>query len=146
MSSMPTQTSENREIVSRAISEVLSDGNFAALADLYAEEFEEHGGASGDLRGRAEFRAWIEQIHAGFPDFEAVEEFSICEGDLVASRVTYTGTHDGEFLGIPATGAPAETTGITINRVRDGKIVESWPETDMLRVLRQVGVVETPEE
>jgi predicted ester cyclase len=86
----------------------------------------------------------MEQVHAAFPDFEATEEFSLCEGDLVASHMTYAGTHEGEFMGIPATGTRVEVTGTTINRVVDGRIAESWVETDFLGLLRQVGVVETP--
>jgi steroid delta-isomerase-like uncharacterized protein len=98
----------------------------------------------GDITGPAAFREWMEQVHAGFPDFEATEEFSLCEGDLVASRLTYTGTHEGEFVGVPATGRHVEVTGITINRVKNGKIVESWPETDMFGVLQQVGAIDVP--
>lgn len=135
----------NKGVVSRAIAEVVSEGNFDLLGELYAEEFVHHRGTSEDLIGSGAFRAWMEQVHAGFPDFEATEEFSLCEDDLVASRVTYTGTHDGEFMGIPATGKHATVTGTTINRVEDGRIVESWPETDFLGLLRQVGAVDTPE-
>lgn len=144
MSSTPRQISENEKIVSRAFSEVLGEGNVDVIEELYAEEFAHHGGIGGDLSGTDEFRGWIEQIHVGFPDLEVTEEFSFSDGDLVASRVTYAGTHEGEFVGIPATGEHVEVTGTTINRVRDGKIVESWPETDALGILRQVGAVDAP--
>ena len=135
---------ENKDVVSRAITEIVSEGNFDLLRELYAEDFVHYRGANEDLTGPAAFRAWMEQIHTGFPDFEATEEFSLCEDDLVASRVTYTGTHDREFMGIPATGKHVTVTGTTINRVEDGKIVESWPETDFLGVLQQVGAIDMP--
>jgi len=135
---------QNKDVVSRAISEVVSEGNFDLLGELYAEDFVHYRGTSEDLTGPAAFREWMEQIHTGFPDFEATEEFSFCEDGLVASRVTYTGTHDGEFMGIPATGKHVTVTGTTINRVEDGKIVESWPETDFLGVLQQVGAIDKP--
>jgi steroid delta-isomerase-like uncharacterized protein len=139
-----TQMSENKATVSDAISEVVSQGNFDRIDELYGAELVNHRNTGDELKGPAAFRGWMEEIHAGFPDFVATEEFSLCEGDLVASRLTYSGTHDGEFMGIPATGEAVEVTGTTINRLEDGKIVESWPETDFLGVLRQVGAVDAP--
>jgi steroid delta-isomerase-like uncharacterized protein len=144
MSVTAAQTAENRAIVSDAVSEVVSEGNFDRVDELYGPDLVNHRGIGDELRGPAAFREWMAEVHAGFPDFEATEEFSLCEGDLVASRLTYAGTHDGEFMGIPATGEYVEVTGTTINRIEDGKIVESWPETDFLGVFQQVGVVESP--
>lgn len=144
MSSIDAQIAQNKDVVSRAISEVIGEGKFDLIEDLYADDFVQHGGPTGDLNGTAAFREWMENVHAGFPDLAANEEFSLCEGDLVASYVTYSGTHDGAFLGIPATGEHVEVNGIAINRVEDGKIVESWPQTNFLGVLQQVGAIEMP--
>jgi steroid delta-isomerase-like uncharacterized protein len=144
MSSTTTRADENKTIVSRAISDVVSGGDYELLHELYADDFVHYRGTDADLMGPAAFREWMEAVHAGFSDFEAIEEFSIAEGDYVASRVTYTGTHDGEFMDIPATGRSVTVTGNTINRIRDGKIAESWPETDFLGLLRQVGVLDSP--
>jgi predicted ester cyclase len=63
----------------------------------------------------------------------------IAEGDLVVSRVVGRGIHGGELLGIPPTNRNVETEGI--HRVRDGKIVEYWSVTDVMRVLQQVGAL-----
>ena len=139
-----TQIAENKAIVSDAISDVVSGGNFDRIDELYGSDLINHRSAGEKLRGPAAFREWMAEVHTGFPDFEATEEFSFCEGDMVASRLTYSGTHDGEFMGIPATGEYVKVTGTTINRIEDGKIVESWPETDFLGVLQQVGVVDAP--
>jgi predicted ester cyclase len=136
--------SENKDVVSRAISDVMSDGQLDLVDELYAQDFTQYGAVSGDLKGSNAFRTWMEQVHAGFSDFEATEEFSLCEGDLVASRMTFSGTHDGEFLGIAATGTTVEITGITINRVEGGRIVESWVETDRASLLEQVGAMDSP--
>lgn len=144
MSKSTTQLAETKDVVSTAISEVLSEGNFDRFDDLYAKGYVNHGGPSGDLTGQGAFQGWMEQVYRGFSDFAATEEFSICEGDLVASRMTYTGTHDGEFMGIPATDTAVEITGNTINRVEDGKIVESWAETDFMSLLQQVGAIDAP--
>lgn len=145
MTNPSEQVTENKEIVSRATSEVVSEWNFEVLDELYAEKFVHYRERSENLTGRDAFREWIEETHTGFPDFEATEEFSLGEGDLVASRMRYTGTHDGEFMGLPATGNHVDITGNTINRVTDGKIAESWPETDFLGLLQQVGAVDAPE-
>lgn len=142
MSSIDTQVRQNKDVVSRAISEVLVGENYELLEELYADDFVQHGGPIGDLHGLEALQEWFEAVHAGFSDFEATEEFSLSEDDLVASYVSFAGTHDGEFMGLSATDEYVEVTGITINRLEDGKIVESWPQTDFLGVLQQVGAID----
>jgi predicted ester cyclase len=65
----------------------------------------------------------------------------VAEGDLVVSRIVGRGIHAGELLGVPPTNRNVETEGIAIHRVRDGKIVEYWSVTDVMRVLQQVGAL-----
>jgi predicted ester cyclase len=65
----------------------------------------------------------------------------VAEGELVASRIVGRGKHAGEFLGIPATNKDVETDGISIHRIRDGKIVEYWSVVDVASVLQQVGLL-----
>jgi steroid delta-isomerase-like uncharacterized protein len=142
MSYSGAQRKEAQSIVSRAITEALSEGNYDVMAELYADDFVQQAGPRGDITSRDDLQAWFEDVHAAFPDFEAVEEFSIADDDLVASRLTYTGTHEGEFLGIPGTGKHVEITGNTFNRIQDGRIVETWAETDFMTLLQQVGVLE----
>lgn len=62
-------------------------------------------------------------------------------GDKVAVRTIATHTHKGEFMGVPATGIRGSHTGITVVRIEDGKVVESWEESDMLGLLSQIGAV-----
>ena len=68
----------------------------------------------------------------------------VAEGDLVVSHISARGVHAGELLGIPATNREVETDGIAIHRVRDGRIVEYWSVTDIVRVLQQVGALPGP--
>lgn len=68
----------------------------------------------------------------------------VAEGDLVVSRISGRGKHEGELFGIPATNREVETDGIVIHRVRDGKIVEYWSVLDVARVLQQLGVLPGP--
>jgi hypothetical protein len=65
-------------------------------------------------------------IHQAFPDLHAEVHDVIADGDLVAARVTYTGTHQGEFVGIPATGRKTTTNGVHFFRMQDGRQVEHW--------------------
>ena len=84
-------------------------------------------------------------FRAGFPDLRTTVEFQVAEGDKVVSRVVSTGTHRGEFQGIPATGKPVKIEGIVIERIVNGKIVERWDEFDAVGMMQQLGVMPMPQ-
>ena len=77
----------------------------------------------------------------GFPDYQTVINDLIAESDRVVARITMSGTHTGNFMGVPATGKWVEFTGIYIARIADGKIVEHWGEEDGVSLLSQLGVL-----
>lgn len=77
----------------------------------------------------------------GMPDFHTHIEDLIAEGDKVAARITMTGTHSGDFWGIPATGKRVKFTGVYIVRIDGGRIVEHWGEEDSMGLLQQLGVM-----
>jgi steroid delta-isomerase-like uncharacterized protein len=79
-----------------------------------------------------------------FPDLKRPVEDLVAEGDKVVARWSSVGTHQGDFQGIPPSGKEVSTTGITIFRLADGKIVEEWSESDMLGLLQQVGAFPAP--
>jgi steroid delta-isomerase-like uncharacterized protein len=76
----------------------------------------------------------------GMPDWHTAIEDLIAEGDKVVARIRMTGTHTGDFYGIPATGKRVEFTGIYIVRIKNGKIVEHWGEEDAYSLLLQLGM------
>lgn len=76
----------------------------------------------------------------GMPDFHTEIQDLIAEGDKAVARVIMTGTHTGDFYGIPATGKRVEFTGMFIARIADGKIVEHWGEEDSYGLLLQLGL------
>ena len=78
-------------------------------------------------------------LRAGFPDHDAVVHDQLVDGDKVITRKTFTGTHGGEFLGVPPTGRRVTIGVIDIVRVDDGKIVEHWNVVDLLGALQQMG-------
>jgi steroid delta-isomerase-like uncharacterized protein len=76
-----------------------------------------------------------------FPDAQIAVQGSLSEGDMVASRWTITGTHQGDFQGVPATGRQITINGIDMSRVVDGKIAEHWAQFDIVGVMQQIGAL-----
>lgn len=83
-------------------------------------------------------------FRTAFPDLYGTIEDLIAEGDKVVTRITYRGTHQGEFMGIPPTGRPVTMTFTGINRIAGGKIAEGWVNFDALGMMQQLGVIPTP--
>jgi steroid delta-isomerase-like uncharacterized protein len=84
--------------------------------------------------------------HTAFPDEQTTFEDQVAEGDKVVSRMTSVATHTGSFQGIPPTGKRIRVSGIWIDRIADGRIVERWGVVDMLSVLQQLGVIPMSEQ
>jgi steroid delta-isomerase-like uncharacterized protein len=95
-------------------------------------------------KGIDAFKGVILGFRSAFPDIQLTVHHEIAEDDLVVHHWTMTGTHQGAFQGIPATGKSLTWTGITIVRMADGKIVERWANVDVLAILQQLGVVPPP--
>jgi predicted ester cyclase len=70
----------------------------------------------------------------------------VAEGDTVAARVAFRGTHRGEFQGIPPTGKEVTFSSMVFNHVVDGKVEEHWVEFDLLRLMGQLGAIPEPEQ
>ena len=88
----------------------------------------------------------IDMFEAAFPLYELIVEDMIAEGDEVAVRATFRGTHEGEFAGVPATGNEVEIPVFLIYRLEDGLIVEHWMQADVLGLMQQLGALPAPEE
>ena len=138
-----TTAEENKRIARQYPEEVATGRNVDLIDELVTDDFVEHGGPfDEDRHGREADKEQIRSILEAFPDFEATSIRTVGEGDYVATHFTYSGTHDGEFMGIPATGTHVEVSGMAIDRIEDGKIVERWGDADMLGVLQQVGAID----
>jgi predicted ester cyclase len=88
----------------------------------------------------------ITSLEAAFPNYQFAIEDLVAEGDKVAVRVTSELEHRGELMGFPPTGKRATISGIFLYRIADGKIVESWIQSDRLGLLQQLGLVPGPEQ
>jgi steroid delta-isomerase-like uncharacterized protein len=80
----------------------------------------------------------------GFPDLQLTIEDTVAEGDLVAQRITFNGTHTGEFQGLPATNKRVTFSGLELNRFEDGLVAEHWFQLDALGLLQQLGLAVVP--
>lgn len=133
-------TDEMKQVVERMADEVWNRGEVGALDDMLAPDYVRHSTSQPDV-DYAGFTAYIPALHAAFPDFNLAIHDLLAEGDLVAKRWTATGTQNGEFNGIPATGKAVAITGMTLYRFADGKVAEVWDISDMLGLLTQLGVL-----
>jgi steroid delta-isomerase-like uncharacterized protein len=137
---------ENKRVSRRVVEEVFAQGKIDVLDELVADDFVNRDqtippNVSPDREGLKQLaRGYI----SAFPDLTIRVDDQIAEGDKVVTRWSATGTHQGELLGIPATGKQASVTGITIDRIVNGKIAESWNNWDTLGLLQQLGVVPEP--
>jgi steroid delta-isomerase-like uncharacterized protein len=133
---------ERNRAIARAIFEVgLNQGDVDAIAALTAEDFVDHDiHVETGLSGRADLRQALIDIRTGFPDIHVTVEQTLAEGDWVATRNTWRGTHLGVFNGIPPTGKRIEITGIVLWRFNDGLIAERRATIDTHALLAQLGV------
>jgi predicted ester cyclase len=131
--SLPVASSspeENKELVRRLVQEAVGQHNLDVLDEVAAGEF-----------GRAA-RRWVQPFRSAFPDFEMEIVELIAEGDKVVGHFRCSGTHRGEWLGVPATGRRFEQVDeIYVFEVRDGKLVSAVGVEDNLTRLRQLGIV-----
>lgn len=122
-------TEVNKDI-SRRVTAALNARNWAALREVMAPEL------------AAAFEA--DPFLVAFPDVQIVIDDQVAEGDRVASRWLNLGTHTGEFMGIAPTGKHVSFSGMSIDRIEGGKVVESWMNWDELGLLRQLGATMLP--
>jgi steroid delta-isomerase-like uncharacterized protein len=121
--------------------EVFSHGDLDLVDELFAPDYVGHpSGPEQELRGPQGVKEYIGRLRDGVPDLTLTIEDQVADGDKVATRWTARGTHDGQLLGAAPTGRTATVTGITIQRLGAGRIVEGWTSWDMLGLLQQLGI------
>ena len=130
-------TEHNKALVRRFI-QAQNEGDLAALERLMAPDFVDHSVLPGQGSSREEYIKGVAEDLAAFSDTQLSVEDQIAEGDKVMSRLTVRGAHDqGAFTGVPPTGMQLEFSGITVNRVVDGKIAAEWSEGSGMYELTQ---------
>lgn len=138
-------SADDRALVLRIASEIWNRGELGVVDEVMAADAVYHGPhMPGDVGDREMWREHIARTRDAFPDSHVTfEELIPCDGTVVG-RWTARGTHRGDLPGLPASGTRIEVGGITIYRIRGGKIVEAWEQLDLLGMWEQLGVVSVP--
>lgn len=137
---------ENKALIRRyfeAIDVACESGNADIIDEFLAPDFVEHNPFPGIPPTREGWKEAFMAFVVGAPGYHVIDDL-IAEEDQVVGRITAYGTHTGELFGIPATGKEIRVGGIAIWRIREGKILEHWHETDQLGLMVQLGVVQLP--
>ena len=131
---------ENKALARRFFQEVWNDKREAAIDEFIAEHA---AGNDADFgAGREGFREQWRKWHAAFPDLHFEIEDVIAEDDKVLARWTLTGTHRGEFMGVPASGRSVRVSGMSLDIIKDGQIDSGFDGWDALGLRRQIGALD----
>jgi steroid delta-isomerase-like uncharacterized protein len=140
-------TVESNKRLAREAIQIWTTGDLGAADELYASDYVNHQhhdpNDPRDLHGLEAMKAFAAEFRQAFPDFHDSIDIQIAEGEMVATRFTSRGTHRGAFMGVEPTNKELSWSGITINRIAQGRIVESWANWDMLGMMQQLGIVAT---
>ena len=131
---------ENKAIVRRFV-EAYNKRNLDLFDDLLTPDYFDHTSKVG-VEG---LKQLMNMAFKAFPDFHEIIEDIIAEGDKVWARITFTGTHTGEFMGIAPTGKKITTEMVDIFRIFNGKLVEYRDVNNNLDYLKKLGIVEYTE-
>ncbi len=134
----------NKRVSRRVVEELFNEGRLEVADELAAPQYVGHDAALPEpSHGPDGLRHAAAGYRAGFPDLRLTIEAQLAEGDLVSTRWRAVGTHTGDFWGLPPTGRQATVSGVTVDRVAGGRLVESWTSWDALGLMQQLGVVPT---
>ena len=131
---------QNKAIVRGYMNEIINKGNLNTF-DLYFSERVLFNNSEGLKQG---LTSMLRSMRGAFPDFHLTIEDQIAEGNKVITRVIFRGTHQGDYRGIAPTGKQIKYSGIAIDRIVDGKVVEMWHVADTCAMLQQIGVTAAP--
>jgi steroid delta-isomerase-like uncharacterized protein len=132
----------NKAIVRRLIEEVWNKGNLLVVDELFAPNYEHHDASTPDFgRGPESEKKRVSLYRTAFPDLRLTIEDIIAEGETVMTRWSCRGTHKGDLRGTAPTGKQFTISGVTVNRLANGKIAESHVNWDALGLMQQLGVV-----
>jgi predicted ester cyclase len=128
----------NKDIIFRFLDVIHNKQNVAIIEEHIDKNFVGH---TADVRGRADIKKVTNDNLTAFPGLKVTIEDQVAEDDLVFTRYTATGNHEGVYRGVEPTGEPVTFTVVTIHRLADGKITEGWRVVDRLDIVHQLGAV-----
>jgi steroid delta-isomerase-like uncharacterized protein len=135
-----TSIERNKELLRIAVEEVWNKGNFDNMKEMVSDDFVIHFPRE-EIRGVENIKQFYTGLRKAFPDITFTIVDQVAEENKVVTHWTATGTHKGEFKGIPATGRKVKFSAIDIDKLSNGKFVECWTNMDELGLMQQLGVV-----
>lgn len=137
-------TEENKALVQRSYDDFFNTGNLALVDQFHSNDYVGHIPGLPPIQGLEALTHLASGYFCAFPDLHITLEEMVAEGEKVMTRVSWSGTHKGEFIGIPATGKQVTVTGMYQYCIVDGKIAEWWDFSDNLGLMQQLGVIPAP--
>jgi steroid delta-isomerase-like uncharacterized protein len=128
----------------RRIIDAINRGDPDSFDDLMAADMVDHNPMPNQAPGREGFKDWVVAARGSLPDLNGTVEDAVEEGDRVAARVTWQGTHRGEWVGIPPTNRPVSFEAFHLVRFSQGRAAEWWGTADLLGAIQQLGASVTP--
>lgn len=135
---------DNATVVRRFVDEVITQGDIDSASQFVWEDVVEQVPFPGQGPGIEGLKDVLRGMRAAFPDLVFSIQEQVAEGDKVASRFEWTGTHQGPFLGVPATGRFVRVWGIVIDRLEAGRIKDTRIIMDIFGLMMQLGVLAPP--
>jgi len=131
---------DSKSIIQRFYDEITA-GNFDVVDELVADDFIEHEEFPGIESNKAGVKQFFTMFRAAFPDMRMDAHEIVAEGDLICVRGTMSGTHQGDFMGLPPSGRQFSVEGFDMVRMRDGQFTEHWGLFDSLAMMQQLGAI-----
>ena len=129
-----------KNVVRRFYSEV-SEGNLGVVDELVADDFVEHEEFPGLEPTKEGVKQFFAMFRSAFPDLRMEAHEIVAESDLLCTRGTMSGTHKGEFMGMPPSGKHIEIEGFDMVRIRDDQVTEHWGLMDAMTMMQQLGAM-----
>ena len=142
--STATEIEANKKLVRTYTQTIFNEHHTDRASDFLSREVKWHGGTLGTAEGVDNVAALVSGFIAALPDLTATEKDIVAEGDTVAVRYVVEATHQGNLLGIPATGRRVRWEAVDVYRISNGKIAEEWAADDMLAILVALDVYTPP--
>ena len=132
---------QNKALFRRMTDEIFVQGKVDVIDEIVDPNMVDHSPVPGQEPGLEGLKKLVTMFRSAFPDLHSRVEDLIAEGDKVVGRMKTSGTHRGEFMGIPSTGKRFEMTEIHIVRIANGKLVEHWGISEDMSMMQQLGVI-----
>jgi predicted ester cyclase len=139
-----TSHEQMKAIYQRMVDDVVNQGKFEVVDELFAPEYVDHAAPPGAPGGLEGVKAIFGMFRSAFPDVKFTIDEMVADGDIVATRVHGEGTQNGPFMGQAPTGKHAVWRSVGFFRVKDDKIVEHWGIPDLFGLMIQLGFIPEP--